>query len=282
MVKQSTEFDSANFIKNLTHRPGIYRMTGDDKQILYVGKAKNLKNRVSSYFRSAALDSKTLALVSRIRNIEVTVTSSETEALLLEQNLIKELKPPFNIVFRDDKSYPYIYLSSHQEFPRLSFYRGAKKKQGRLFGPYPSAYAVRDSLNILQKVFRVRQCEDSFFKNRSRPCLQHQIKRCSAPCCDLVSKEDYLEDVRLATMFLEGKSRKILTEYANRMEAASAALEFEKAAQHRDQITHLRRIQEQQYVVAPEAEVDVMGAVVNPGGVCVEVLFISSRLPRRC
>jgi excinuclease ABC subunit C len=274
MAKQTSEFDSSKFTRNLTHRPGIYRMIGEDGQILYVGKAKHLKNRVSSYFRSTALDSKTLALVSRIKDIEVTVTSSETEALLLEQNLIKDLKPPFNIVFRDDKSYPYIYLSSQQEYPRLSFYRGAKKKQGRLFGPYPSAYAVRDSLNILQKVFKVRQCEDSFFKNRSRPCLQYQIKRCSGPCCDLVSDEDYQEDVRLATMFLEGKNKKIMTEYANRMEAASAALDFEKAAQFRDQITHLRRIQEQQYVVAPEAEVDVMGAVVSPGGVCVQVLFI--------
>ena len=206
MAKQNPDFNSSKFIKNLTHRPGTYRMIGEDQQVLYVGKAKSLKNRVSSYFRSTALDSKTLALVSRIRNIEVTVTSSETEALLLEQNLIKDLKPPFNIVFRDDKSYPYIYLSSQQEYPRLSFYRGAKKKQGRLFGPYPSAYAVRDSLNILQKVFRVRQCEDSFFRNRSRPCLQYQIKRCSGPCCDLVGKDDYLEDVRLATMFLEAKA----------------------------------------------------------------------------
>lgn len=274
MARSNSAFNATKFVQHLTHRPGIYRMLAEDKQVLYVGKAKNLKNRVSSYFRTTALDSKTLALVSRIRNIEVTVTSSETEALLLEQNLIKDLKPPFNIVFRDDKSYPYIYLSSQQEYPRLSFYRGARKKKGRLFGPYPSAYAVRDSLNILQKVFRVRQCDDSFFKNRSRPCLQYQIKRCSGPCCELVSQEDYQEDVRLATMFLEGKSRQILTEYANRMETAADALEFEKAARFRDQITHLRRIQEQQYVVGIEAEVDVMSAVVNPGGVCVQVLFI--------
>lgn len=274
MTEPDSGFDSSKFLKELTHRPGVYRMLGENQQLLYVGKAKNLKNRVSSYFRTTALDNKTLAMVSRIQQVEITVTNSETEALLLEQNLIKEHRPPFNIVFRDDKSYPYIYLSSQHEFPRLSFYRGARKKHGKLFGPYPSAHAVRDSLNILQKVFRVRQCEDSFFKNRSRPCLQYQIKRCSGPCCDLVSKEDYQQDVRLASLFLEGKNREILDQYANRMDIASNALEFEKAAQFRDQISHLRRIQEQQYVVGLEAEVDVMGAVITPGGVCVQVLFI--------
>ena len=167
---KKTEFDRKSFLKNLTGRPGVYRMLDEANDVLYVGKAKNLKNRVSSYFRSAASDSKTLALVSRIYAIEVTVTASETEALLLEQSLIKELKPPYNIVFRDDKSYPYIYLSNSDEYPRLAFHRGAKKRKGKYFGPFPSAYSVRDSLNILQKVFRVRQCEDTFFKNRSRPC----------------------------------------------------------------------------------------------------------------
>jgi len=248
-------------------------MLGDDGQVLYVGKAKNLKNRVSSYFRKTALDSKTLALVSRIRDVDITVTGSETEALLLEQSFIKDLKPPYNIVFRDDKSYPYIQLSIKQEYPRLSFYRGVRKSGGKYFGPYPSAFAVRDSLNVLQKVFRVRQCEDSFFSNRSRPCLQYQIKRCSAPCCSLVSKADYDEDVRLATMFLNGKNQDVIEEYADRMEEASNALDFERAATFRDQMTHLRKIQEQQYVIGMDAEVDVMGAVVDPGGVCVQVLF---------
>ena len=185
-----TPFDSKAFIKQLPSRPGVYRMFDEEEGILYVGKAKNLKNRVSSYFRSNALDSKTMALVSRIQKVETTVTGSETEALLLEQSLIKEYKPPYNIVFRDDKSYPYILLTTGDKYPRLAFHRGAQKKKGRYFGPFPSAYSVRDSLNILQKVFQVRQCEDTFFKNRARPCLQYQIKRCSGPCCCLISTED--------------------------------------------------------------------------------------------
>ncbi len=268
------EFDTQSFLKHLTARPGVYRMLDAQSEILYVGKAKNLKNRVSSYFRSTALDSKTLALVSRIKQIEITVTSSETEALLLEQSLIKELKPPYNIVFRDDKSYPYIFLSSEDKYPRLAFHRGAKKKKGQYFGPFPSAFSVRDSLNILQKVFMVRQCEDSFFKNRSRPCLQYQIKRCSGPCCDLVSAEDYADDVQHAVMFLKGKSGAVLEDYANKMEEASSQLNFEKAAHYRDQVTHLRKIQEQQYVVGKQGDIDVMVAVNNPGAVCVLVMFI--------
>ena len=267
-------FDAKPFLKNLTVRPGVYRMLNADGEVIYVGKAKNLKSRVSSYFRSSALDGKTLALVSHIENVEITVTASETEALLLEQSLIKEFRPPYNIVFRDDKSYPFIYLSSEDEFPRLAFHRGAKKKKGRYFGPFPSAYSVRDSLNILQKVFRVRQCEDSFFRNRSRPCLQYQINRCSGPCCGLVSEEDYADDVAHATMFLEGKNRAVMEDYANKMEAASSELEFEKAALYRDQITHLRKIQEQQYVVGKDGDIDVMVAVRTPGGVCVLVTYI--------
>lgn len=269
-----TEFDHKSFLKNLTSRPGVYRMLDAANDVLYVGKAKNLKNRVSSYFRSKALDSKTLALVSRICDVEVVVTASETEALLLEQSLIKELKPPYNIVFRDDKSYPYIYLSSADEYPRLAFHRGAKKKKGKYFGPFPSAYSVRDSLNILQKVFRVRQCEDTFFRNRSRPCLQYQINRCSGPCCDLISPEEYADDVQHAVMFLEGKSNTVLEDYANKMDEASAALQFEKAAHYRDQVVHLRKIQEQQYVVGKQGDIDVMVAKKAPGGVCVLVMFI--------
>ena len=190
-------------------------MFGESGEILYVGKAKNLKNRLSNYFRTTALDSKTLALVARIADIEITVTASETEALLLEQSLIKEYRPPYNIVFRDDKSYPYIYLASEVEYPRLAFHRGAQKNKGRYFGPFPSAYSVRDSLNILQKVFRVRQCEDTFFKNRSRPCLQYQIKRCSGPCCGFISPEDYADDVEHAVMFLEGRSKIVMDDYAD-------------------------------------------------------------------
>jgi excinuclease ABC subunit C len=269
-----TPFDSKAFIKRLPSRPGVYRMFDEKEDILYVGKAKNLKNRVSSYFRSNALDSKTMALVSRIQNVETTVTGSETEALLLEQSLIKEYKPPYNIVFRDDKSYPYILLTTDDKYPRLAFHRGAQKKKGRYFGPFPSAYSVRDSLNILQKVFQVRQCEDTFFKNRARPCLQYQIKRCSGPCCGLVSPRDYEEDVQNAVMFLEGKSNAVMQDYANKMEDASEKLEFEKAAHYRDQVGHLRKIQEQQYVVGNQGDIDVHAVVINPGGVCVLVMFI--------
>ena len=269
-----TEFDSTSFLKALTSRPGVYRMLGEEGEVLYVGKAKNLKNRVSNYFRSTALDRKTIALVNRIHEVEITVTSSETEALLLEQSLIKELKPPYNIVFRDDKSYPFIYLSSEDKYPRLAFHRGAQNKKGRYFGPFPSAYSVRDSLNILQKIFQVRQCEDTFFRNRTRPCLQYQIKRCSGPCCDLISEEDYADDVAHATMFLEGKSGAVMDHYANKMEQASSDLEFERAANYRDQITHLRKIQEEQYVVGKEGDIDVIVAVLSPGGVCVLVMYI--------
>jgi len=269
-----TPFDSKAFIKRLPSRPGVYRMFDDKEGILYVGKAKNLKNRVSSYFRSSALDSKTMALVSKIQKVETTVTGSETEALLLEQSLIKEYRPPYNIVFRDDKSYPYILLTTGDKYPRLAFHRGAQKKKGRYFGPFPSAYSVRDSLNILQKVFQVRQCEDTFFKNRARPCLQYQIKRCSGPCCDLVSTEDYADDVQHAAMFLEGKNNAVMQDYANKMEDASDKLEFEKAAHYRDQVGHLRKIQEQQYVVGNQGDIDVHAVVINPGGVCVLVMFI--------
>jgi excinuclease ABC subunit C len=269
-----TPFDSKSFIKRLPSRPGVYRMFDEEEAILYVGKAKNLKNRVSSYFRSNALDSKTMALVSRIQKVETTVTGSETEALLLEQSLIKEYKPPYNIVFRDDKSYPYILLTTGDKYPRLAFHRGAQKKKGRYFGPFPSAYSVRDSLNILQKVFQVRQCEDTFFKNRARPCLQYQIKRCSGPCCDLISTDDYADDVQHAAMFLEGKNNAVMQDYANKMEIASDKLEFEKAAHYRDQVGHLRKIQEQQYVVGNQGDIDVHAVVINPGGVCVLVMFI--------
>lgn len=269
-----TPFDSKAFIKQLPSTPGVYRMFDEEEAILYVGKAKNLKNRVSSYFRSNALDSKTMALVSRIQKVETTVTGSETEALLLEQSLIKEYKPPYNIVFRDDKSYPYILLTTGDKYPRLAFHRGAQKKKGRYFGPFPSAYSVRDSLNILQKVFQVRQCEDTFFKNRARPCLQYQIKRCSGPCCDLISTEDYADDVQHAAMFLEGKNNAVMQDYANKMEDASDKLEFEQAAHYRDQVGHLRKIQEQQYVVGNQGDIDVHAVVINPGGVCVLVMFI--------
>lgn len=248
-------------------------MLDSEGQILYVGKAKNLRNRVSSYFKSRQQSPKTSALVEKIDQIEVTVTHSETEALLLEQTLIKSLKPPFNILLRDDKSYPYLYLSS-QSFPRLAYYRGSRKLAGRFFGPYPSATAVRDTLNLMQKIFKVRQCEDSFFRNRSRPCLQYQIERCKAPCVNLVSEEEYAEDVRHTVMFLEGKSREVREELTREMQQAAESLAFERAAQLRDQLEALTHIQSQQYVETDSGSADVFAVALQAGMACVQILFV--------
>ena len=256
-------FDAEPFLASLTTRPGVYRMVGAGGTVLYVGKARNLKARVSAYFRASGLTAKTMALVAKVRDIQVTVTSSETEALLLEQSLIKATRPPYNVVLRDDKSYPYIHLTAHP-YPQLTFHRGARK-DGRYFGPFPSAAAVRDSLNILQKLFGIRPCEDGFFKNRSRPCLQYQIDRCSAPCVGLIDRERYADDVRLAVMFLEGKSQDVLAEFKAKMESAAEALEFERAARYRDQIDHLRRVQENQYVHGASGDVDIFG-IAPPDG----------------
>jgi excinuclease ABC subunit C len=270
----ATPFDHEAFLKRLPGRPGVYRMLDADGAILYVGKARNLKSRVTSYFRASGLTAKTIALVNRIAGIEVTLTASETEALLLEQSLIKAHRPPYNVVLRDDKSYPYIYLTADPEFPRLTFHRGARRRDGRYFGPYPSAGAVRESINILQKLFRIRQCEDSYFRNRTRPCLQHQIQRCSAPCVRLVEPAEYADDVRHAVMFLEGRNQAILAEFKEAMDAASAALDFERAAHLRDQITQLRRIQEQQYVHTDSGDVDAFAIAARSGIGCIQGLFL--------
>lgn len=269
-----TVFDSKGFLSRLTRRPGIYQMFNAKGEILYVGKAKNLKNRVSSYFRGTGLNTKTLALVSRIADIQVTVTNSETEALLLEQNLIKTNRPPYNILLRDDKSYPYIFVSTGQEYPAVRFHRGAKRQKGRYFGPFPSSGAVRDSLAIMQKVFRIRQCEESFFKNRSRPCLQYQIKRCSAPCVGIPSPDVYQTDIRHAMMFLEGKNSTIMTELAEQMESASMSLNFEDAAIYRDQISSLQQVQEQQHISGASGDADVIGCAQQSGAVCIHMLFV--------
>ncbi len=271
---ESDRFDPEPFLASLTRKPGVYRMLGADGGVLYVGKARNLKARVSSYFRASGLTAKTMALVSKIAAVQITVTRSETEALLLEQSLVKEDRPPYNVVLRDDKSYPYIHLTDHTDYPRLTFHRGAKKKTGRYFGPFPSAYAVRDSLNILQKLFRIRSCEDGFFRNRSRPCLQYQIHRCSGPCVGLVDPAQYADDVRLAVLFLEGSSRTVLQEFKQKMEAASADLDFERAAKYRDQISHLRRVQENQYVHGAAGDVDAFGISLAGGHACVQGLFV--------
>jgi len=261
-------------LKTLTQRPGIYQMLDGDGAVLYVGKAKNLKNRVSSYFRKTGLSSKTAALVKRIGQIDVTVTETETEALILEHNLIKQYRPPFNILMRDDKSYPYIFLSDKDTWPRLAFHRGAKKAKGSYFGPFPSVHAVRESMSFLQKTFKVRQCEDSFFKNRSRPCLQYQIKRCTAPCVEMISAQDYTEDVNLTRLYLDGKADKILQQLESEMEAASASLQFEKAAEHRDQIAALRQVQAQQMIEKGRGTIDVVAAAVNSGQACVHMLYV--------
>ena len=267
-------FDAQHFLERLTHKPGVYRMLDAEAKVLYVGKARNLKSRVTSYFRASGLTAKTMALVNRIADIQVTVTASETEALLLEQSLIKAERPPYNVVLRDDKSYPFIYLTDDGEYPRLAFHRGAKRKTGRYFGPFPSASAVRESLNILQKLFRIRPCEDSYFKNRTRPCLQYQIHRCSGPCVGLIAPSDYAEDVRHAVMFLDGRNEAMLTEFKDAMDAAAAALDFERAAKYRDQIAQLRRVQEQQYVHTDGGDVDVFAVAQRSGVACVQGLFL--------
>ncbi len=270
-----TPFDAKTFLRHVTRQPGVYQMYGGEGQILYVGKAKNLKNRLSSYFQSSAgLAPKTRALVSRICQIEVTITSTETEALLLEQNLIKQQRPPYNILLRDDKSYPYIMFTSSDEFPRLAIHRGAKRKGVRYFGPFPNSGAVRSSLSFLQKTFRLRQCEDSVFSNRTRPCLQHQIDRCTAPCVDFISKDEYRADMRHAEMFLQGKNDDLVVELADLMEAASEQLAFEKAAAYRDQIVALKQVQSQQIVDSGTGDVDVVALHQQGGLVCVHVLYV--------
>ncbi|WP_425275578.1 excinuclease ABC subunit UvrC [Stutzerimonas zhaodongensis] len=268
-------FDSSAFLASCSGRPGVYRMFDGEAKLLYVGKAKNLKKRLASYFRKVGQAPKTSALVARIAQIETTITGNETEALLLEQTLIKQWRPPYNILLRDDKSYPYVFLSSG-DFPRLSIHRGSKKGQGRYFGPYPSAGAIRESLSLLQKAFFVRQCEDSYYRNRTRPCLQYQIKRCKAPCVNLVSAEEYAEDVRHSVMFLEGRSNALAEELSKNMEKAAMALDFERAAEIRDQIGILRRVQDQQSMEGGTGNVDIVSAVVSPGGACVHLISVRS------
>lgn len=266
-------FDAPAFLAHCSSHPGVYRMQDGEGRLLYVGKAKNLKKRLASYFRKAGLAPKTAALVARITQIDTTITASETEALLLEQTLIKEWRPPYNILLRDDKSYPYVLLGDG-DFPRLGIHRGAKKAKGRYFGPYPSAGAIRESLNLLQKTFQVRQCEDSYYKNRTRPCLQYQIKRCKAPCVGLVEPVEYAEDVRLSVLFLEGRSNQLSDELSRSMEQAAMTLDFERAAELRDQIALLRRVQDQQSMEGGNGDVDIIAAVVNPGGACVHLLSV--------
>ena len=267
-------FDSAAFLKNLTSQPGVYRMYNSQEEVIYVGKAKNLKKRVSSYFRTNLDNAKTRSLVSQIANMDVTVVNSETEAFLLENNFIKKYKPRYNVVMRDDKSYPFIFLSDH-EHPRLSFHRGPQKKKGEYFGPYPSAWSVRESLRSMQRIFPVRQCEDSYYRARSRPCLQYQMQRCSAPCVEgYVSDEEYNEQVNFARLFLKGKNQQVIGGLVEKMEKASEVLNFEAAARYRDQINALRKVQERQWVAGTQDEMDVFGFAFKGNMACIQVMFI--------
>ncbi len=263
------------FVGALPKRPGVYRMLDAGGELLYVGKARSLRDRVGSYFNPSRVDPKIQALVSQIAAIEVTVTGSETEALLLEYNLIKAHRPRFNVTLRDDKSFPYIYLQATHDFPRLSFYRGARNLPGRYFGPYPSAGAVKEALHELQKLFRIRNCRDTFFANRSRPCLQHQIGRCSAPCVGLITQADYGQDMAAAVKVLEGAGDEVVALLEARMDEAAGRLEFERAARIRDQLAALKRIQAQQIVTAEgERDVDVFAIVGEPGAYSVSAMLV--------
>jgi len=272
-LQQHAPFDSKAFLSQVTEASGVYMMYNAAKEVIYVGKAKSLKKRLSSYFRKNVDSTKTRALVANIANVEVTVTHSETEALILEHNLIKKYLPKYNVLLRDDKSYPYILISKHKH-PRISMHRGAKRNKGDYFGPYPNGNAVRESLHLMQKLFPIRQCSDSEYANRQRPCLQYQLKRCSGPCVNLVSDEEYAQQVELATLFLKGKSQQVINQLVEKMSAASEALNFEAAAGFRDQIQALRKVQEQQFVSGNTAHSDVLGFAFRNGIAVIHLLLI--------
>ncbi len=267
-------FDVKAFLKSLTTRPGIYKMLNKEGEIIYIGKAKNLKNRVSSYFKPQTASPKQQAMVARVAAIEVTVTHTEGEALLLECQQIKRYKPRYNICLRDDKSYPYIFLSTEQDFPRITLHRGAKNKRGRYFGPYPSAGAVRETLKLLQKIFPVRQCEDSVYNNRIRPCLQYQIERCTGPCVGLIDKSAYAQDVGSTILFLEGKGSLLIDQLVAKMETSAAELNYEQAATYRDQILKLRSVLEKNFVHGERGDVDIIACASKAGVACIQVFFI--------
>ena len=279
MTSESRQpFDAKAFLKTVTSKPGVYRMYDAEDKILYIGKAKNLKNRLSSYFRNTGLTPKTQVLVTHIDHIEVVVTHTEAEALILESNLIKEFHPRYNISLRDDKSYPYIYVSDTTAYPGMALHRGARKKPGRYLGPYPNAGAVRETINLLQRTFKIRQCEDSYFRNRSRPCLQYQIQRCSGPCVAYISEQAYKQDVKHAMLFLEGKSQQIINELVASMERAASKQNYEKAATFRDQISNLQKIAEQQSISAEKGDIDVIACATEGGQACVTVFYIRNGL----
>lgn len=262
------------FLASVSTKPGVYRMFNAKGQILYVGKARNLKDRLSSYFRKNLDSVKTTSLMSQVNHIEVTITANENEALLLESNIIKEHSPRYNVLMRDDKSYPYLFLSTADQFPRLDYHRGAKRKKGRYFGPYPTAGSVRENLALIQKLFLLRQCSDSFFRNRSRPCLQYQIKRCTAPCVGFVSTKDYQIQVDHTILFLEGKSSDVVEQLASKMDAASETRDYELAVRYRDQVRQLRNLQAQQSITGRQGNIDIIAVAEKEQQTAVAVVFV--------
>jgi len=273
-TETTPSFDSAAFLQSLTTRPGIYKMFNSQGDIIYVGKAKNLKNRVSSYYKSQSASPKQQVMMTKVTHIEVTVTHTEGEALLLECQQIKRHKPRYNICLRDDKSFPYIYLSTDHDFPQIALHRGAKKKRGAYFGPYPSSNAAKESLKLLQKLFPVRQCDDTIYNHRTRPCLQHQIGRCTAPCVGLIDKQHYADDVKNTVLFLQGKGGILIDQLIAQMEQAAANLDYEQAAAFRDQITRLRSVLEKHFVQGEKGDVDIIACATKLNAACIQVFFI--------
>ena len=264
-----------HLIKRLPNLPGVYKMLGKNGDIIYVGKAKSLKSRVNSYFAKTIDHPKTRALVQRIDNIETIITRSETEALLLEQNLIKLHRPPYNVLLRDDKSYLYVFISADKPYPRLAYGRGKGQHQkGRFFGPFPSAHAAKQTLLMMQKMFMVRQCTNAFFAQRQRPCLEYQIKRCKAPCVGLVSPEDYADDVNNTIRFLKGEGTDLQVKLVGKMEQAAEDMNFEQAALYRDQLSMLREVQAKQAVYTVKGEADIIAIASQAGITCVHVMNV--------
>jgi len=268
-------FDAKSFVESLPARPGVYRMLGAAGEILYVGKARSLKSRVASYFQPSNVQPKVMALIAKTASMEVTITNSDIEALLLELNLIKKHRPRFNIILRDDKTFPFLHLTTDHEFPALNLYRGSRKERGRFFGPYPSVGAVRETLQQLQKLFRLRNCDDTYFANRSRPCLQYQIQRCTGPCVGLISRDEYARDMQSAVKVLEGRNEEVTHDLGRRMESAAERLEFEAAAKLRDQLANLKTVQAQQIMTAEiEHDADVIALAAGNGEYCVALMFV--------